>query len=195
MLEISQLVTGSAKLGRQVLGIGLGLCRPKGGGDVQGFGHAAKHEKRLPRRFPMSRRDWLLLYIALKGSPAGIDPVKIQKGKFLMAMEGGLPDNENYAFRPYLYGPMSSPIYSDVERLEAEGLIEGDVVPGYTWKRYKATAAGIDVARNLLEDADPNGARKLFEIKRHVAAQRFPDLLRDVYAQYPQYATRSVFSG
>jgi hypothetical protein len=143
----------------------------------------------------MSRRDWLILYIALKGAPAGLDPVRIQKGMFLMAMEAGLPDNENYVFRPYLYGPMSSSIYSDVESLEDEGLIEGEAVPGYTWQRYKPTTPGIDVARHLLEDADPRAARKLFEIKRKVATQSFPDLLRDVYTQYPRYATRSVFSG
>ncbi len=143
----------------------------------------------------MTRRDWLLLYIALKGAPSGLDPVKIQKGMFLMAMEGGLPEEERYTFSPYLYGPMSSAIYSDVERLEADGLIEGEPVPGYTWKRYKATPAGIDVARHLLEDADGDAARKLYEIKQLVAAQSFPTLLRDVYVRYPEYATRSVFSG
>lgn len=144
----------------------------------------------------MTRREWLLLYVALKGAPSGLDPVKIQKGMFLMAMEGGLPDEERYAFRPYLYGPMSSAIYSDLERLEADGLIEGHRVPGYTWKRYKATAGGLDAARHLLnEEANQSAARRLFEIKERVAAQKFPELLRDIYARYPEYATRSVFSG
>lgn len=143
----------------------------------------------------LTRRDWLLLYIALKGAPEGLDPVKIQKGLFLMAMEGGLPENERYSFSPYLYGPMSSAIYQDVEHLESNGLIRGEPVPGYTWKRYTPTPAGVDVARGLLEKADARAARKLFEIKQQVAGQSFPTLLRDVYARYPEYATRSVFSG
>jgi uncharacterized protein YwgA len=143
----------------------------------------------------MTRRDWLLLYIALKGAPAGLDPVKIQKGMFLMAMEGELPEAESYGFSPYLYGPMSREIYRDVERLEENGLVRGEPVPGYSWKRYTATAGGTEVARHLLDEADPRAARKLFEIKEQVASQSFPTLLRDVYARYPQYATRSVFSG
>jgi hypothetical protein len=143
----------------------------------------------------MTRRDWLLVYFALKGASSGLDPVRIQKGMFLLAQEGGLPDDEIYMFAPYSYGPMSPQIYSDLEYLEATGLLRGEPVPGYTWKRYTATHAGIDVARNLLEQADGDAARRLYEIKQDVASKTFNALLRDVYARYPQYATRSVFSG
>lgn len=144
----------------------------------------------------MTRRDWLLLYVALKGAPHGLDPVRIQKGMFLFAQEGGVPGDEAYSFGPYHYGPMSSQIYSDVERLEADGLIHGTPVQGYTWKRYTTTPGGIDVARHLLEeDADPEAAQRLFAIKQDVSSKTFNSLLRDVYARYPDYATRSVFSG
>jgi uncharacterized protein YwgA len=143
----------------------------------------------------MSRRDWLLVYIALKGAPHGLDPVRIQKGMFLFSREADVPRAEIYDFGAYHYGPMSSEIYNDIERLEGEGLIRGEPVPGYTWKRYVAAGAGIDAARHLLEDADAPAARKLFEIKKDVASKTFNALLRDVYARYPDYATRSVFSG
>jgi uncharacterized protein YwgA len=144
----------------------------------------------------MTRRDWLLLYVALKGAPQGLDPVRIQKGMFLFAHEADVPEEERYDFGPYMYGPMSSQVYTDIERLEAEGLIRGEPVPGYTWKRYTATPPGIDVARNLLaEDAHAAASRKLFEIKQDVASKTFNALLKDVYARYPNYATRSVFTG
>ena len=143
----------------------------------------------------MTRRNWLLLYFALKGAPGGLDPVRIQKGMFLFAQEGDLPDNEVYTFAPYSYGPMSPQIYSDLEYLEATGLIRGEPVPGYTWKRYTVTTAGMETARHLLEEADGGAARKLYEIKQGVAGKTFNALLRDVYARYPDYATRSVFSG
>jgi uncharacterized protein YwgA len=144
----------------------------------------------------MTRRDWLLVYVALKGAPQGLDPVRIQKGMFLFAQEADVPADERYDFGAYLYGPMSSRVYSDIEYLEAEGLIRGEPVPGYTWKRYTATPPGIDVARHLLEDdADATASRKLFEIKKEVASKTFNALLKDVYARYPDYATRSVFSG
>jgi uncharacterized protein YwgA len=144
----------------------------------------------------VTSRDWLLLYVALKGAPNGLDPVRIQKGMFLFAQEAGVPEDETYDFGPYMYGPMSSQVYNDIEYLEAEGLIRGEPVPGYTWKRYAATPAGIDVARNLLEeDADAAASRKLFEIKQDVASKTFNALLKDVYTRYPDYATRSVFTG
>lgn len=143
----------------------------------------------------MTSRDWLLLYVALKGAPQGLDPVRIQKGMFLFAQEADVPADEKYDFGPYHYGPMSSQIYTDVERLEADGLVRGEPLQGYTWKRYTASPAGIDVARNLLEDADAAASRKLFEIKQDVASKTFNALLRDVYERYPKYATRSVFSG
>lgn len=143
----------------------------------------------------MTRRDWLLVYLALKGAPKGLDPVRIQKGMFLFAQEADVTGEETYDFGPYLYGPMSSQVYSDIEYLEAEGLVHGEPVPGYTWKRYKATPPGIDVARNLLKEADGVASRKLFEIKQDVASKTFNALLRDVYARYPDFATRSVFSG
>ena len=143
----------------------------------------------------MTRRDWLLLYLALKGAPGGLDPVKIQKGMFLFAMEGDRPAEERYIFTPYLYGPMSSEIYRDVERLEADGLVYGERVPGYTWRRYSATPAGLDSARALLESANAEAARRLHDIKQRVAQQTFTTLLRDVYARYPRYAERSIFSG
>lgn len=143
----------------------------------------------------MTRRDWLLLYFALKGAPHGLDPVRIQKGMFLLAQEGELPDEETYTFAAYSYGPMSPQIYSDLEYLEATGLLRGEPVSGYTWKRYMATAAGMDMARHLLDEADGAAARKLYEIKRDVASKTFNSLLRDVYARYPEYATRSVFRG
>lgn len=122
--------------------------------------------------------------------------MRIQKGMFLFAKEGDVPSSEVYDFGPYHYGPMSSQVYSDIELLEAEGLVRGEPVPGYTWKRYNATPAGTDVARNLLaEEADENAARQLAAIKRDVAGKTFNALLRDVYERYPEYATRSVFSG
>ena len=143
----------------------------------------------------MTPRDWLLLYFALKGAPGGLDPVRIQKGMFLLAQEGELPEGEAYDFGPYHYGPMSSQVYSDLEYLEATGLLEGTPVPGYSWNRYRATERGVEKAREFRDHANVDSVRKLFEIKQDVASKTFNALLRDVYARYPAYASRSVFRG
>lgn len=142
----------------------------------------------------MTKRDWLLLFCALKGSPSGLDPVRLQKGMFLFAMEASVPDDEKYDFRPYNYGPMSSEVYADVEALEVIGHLAGEQSPGNSWKRYRATQSGIEHARELLADADRDAVQKLFEIKAFVMARSFNALLNDVYDRYPEYASRSVFS-
>jgi uncharacterized protein YwgA len=135
------------------------------------------------------------LYFALKGAPQGLDPVRIQKGMFLFAQEGRPPASETYSFLPYSYGPMSSEIYADVDFLEANGMIYAEPVPGYTWKRYRATERGRETALALRDEANPAALRRLYEIKQEIATKAFNRLLRDVYADYPEYATRSVFTG
>lgn len=141
----------------------------------------------------MTRRDWLLLLFALKGAPQGLDPVRIQKCMFLFAQEGGVDPGESYSFRPYHYGPMSPEIYGDLEHLESAGLINGESVPGYSWKRYRATRAGIEAAREFRNQADTKAIKKLHQIKVGLSQKTFSTLLRDIYSEYPEYATRSVF--
>jgi uncharacterized protein YwgA len=146
---------------------------------------------------PMSRRDWLLILCAYQGAPAGLDPVRVQKGMFLFARTGQLPAQERYEFRPYDYGPMSPTIYSDLDALAAEGLLEPHPVSGKQWSRYTATEKGRRTAEGRLEglstDAEKSRARWLYEIKQRVASLSFNDLLEQVYSEHPDMAVNSVF--
>jgi hypothetical protein len=139
--------------------------------------------------------DWLLVFCALKGAPDGLDPVRIQKGMFRFAQESGVPEDELYTFAPYHYGPMSRQLYADVDALEARGLIHGTPVEGYSWKRYRATPVGIEMAQDVAARGDRAGLNQLWALKRELAGQSFAELLRDVYDRYPDYAANSVFRG
>lgn len=143
----------------------------------------------------MHKRDWLLLLIAFKGPPSGLDPVRLQKGMFLFAMEGGVPPSEQYDFEPYNYGPMSRELYRDLDDLAADGLLRAVEVSGHSWQRYLSTPEGNERARALLdEDEAPlDSAQKLYEIKRSIVDKNFAKLLNDVYDRYPTFASRSVF--
>jgi hypothetical protein len=68
-------------------------------------------------------------------------------------------------------------------------------VSGYTWGRYRLTQEGIKYAREVIEQIGPEAARKVYEAKRAVTGKSFADLLRDVYARFPEYAQNSVFTG
>lgn len=132
--------------------------------------------------------DWLLLMVAVRPE-APIDPVRLQKGLFLIAMEAGVPPAEQYRFEPYAYGPMSRAVYRDARALEAAGLVERLAVRGSDWRALRATAAGFARAEAL----PPSAAGAVARTRALVDARSFAELLEFVYDRYPQYASRSVF--
>lgn len=138
------------------------------------------------------------MLLALRDAAFALDPVRLQKGMFLLAQEGGLPAGERYEFRPYDYGPFSSEIYSDLDELVAAGLVEGEEAPGYTWHRYRATPQGVEVAGALAQAMRPEDQRTLeflHDLKRDVLSQGFRELLHHVYSRHPGFASRSIFTG
>jgi hypothetical protein len=141
----------------------------------------------------VSPRDWLLLLVAADGAPDGLDPIRLQKGMFLLAQEGGVPPRERYAFRPYNYGPMSPRLYRDLDGLVRRGLVERRPVPGYAWSRFAVTPRGAARAAELRESADRAASARLESIKSAIVRLGFAELLAMVYERYPAYASRSVF--
>ena len=171
-----------------------------------GSAHAVPAILRRPKTFPrstdysresMSRRDWLILLLAYQGRGAGpgLDPVRVQKGMFLTSQEATLPADQKYEFRAHHYGPYSDDLKWDLNSLVREGVVAEIPVPGYTWSRYELTGAGLERARQLLDIAPIEAQHQLFGIKQRITGVSFNDLLRDVYAKYPDYATNSIFSG
>ncbi|MBI4234199.1 MAG: hypothetical protein HY686_07155 [Chloroflexi bacterium] len=143
----------------------------------------------------MRPRDWLLLYMHLESPHQDrLDPIRIMKGLFLFAQEGGLPSEETYQFVPYAYGPCSFDIYDDLRALQEEGLIEGQRPLGATWLRYHVTIRGNEKAATLLATAPPEKIKTLDSIKEQVMSKSFLGLLRFVYAKYPAFATSSVLN-
>lgn len=144
----------------------------------------------------MTRRDWLLVLCAYHGAPAGLDPVRLQKGMFLFARTAGVPRGQQYLFKPYDYGPMSPAIYSDLDELVRGGLVTRHAVPGKSWSRHVASQRGLTTAENRLRQLDERGkeaARLLFAIKQRIATASFDDLLASVYREHPDMAVNSVF--
>jgi uncharacterized protein YwgA len=130
----------------------------------------------------MTRRDWLLLMCAYHGAPAGLDPVRLQKGMFLFARTHPLSVDQQYRFKPYDYGPMSPTIYRDLDDLVDLGLLTRHPVPGKRWSRYAATDLGRTMAEKRLRqlsEQDKAAARRLYEIKQRVATTSFQRAARE----------------
>lgn len=82
-------------------------------------------------------------------------------------------------------------VYSDLDLLEARGLIASEPVPGTNRRTFRVTSGG----RSALDDLRPllpqESLRAVEEAKSRVAGMGFNELLRYVYAQHPDYAVKS----
>lgn len=137
----------------------------------------------------------MILLLGFK-TPSGalkLDPVRIQKGMFLLAQEGEMDESEKYEFEPLHYGPYSRELRRELGSLVAEGLVDKEPVPGYTWSRYQLTTAGFGRGRELLDNAPRTELKRLFGIKSEITSVSFRELLDDVYTRYPEFAERSIF--
>lgn len=140
-----------------------------------------------------SRQDWLLL--TLSKSPGGaMSPVQIQKSLFLFGREAGSSIGTHfYSFVPYDYGPFDAAICVDLRRMEHEGHVSGQWSPGRSWKNYTLTGYGRKTVLVLESDADARLVEFLERIVVWVKGRSFSNLLRSIYAAYPEFAVNSVF--
>lgn len=140
----------------------------------------------------MTSADWLLLFIA-QVPRAPIDPVRLQKGLFLLAQSGRLHPSERYEFEPYSYGPMSRAVYRDLRVLERARLVRS-MPSDHAWAPVTATTRGQhDATRLRSGPVTASALGELGRIRRLVDSMTFADLLEHVYARHPEYAVRSVF--
>ncbi len=143
----------------------------------------------------MDKHHWLLLAIGL--SDNGLSPVQTQKTMFLLGKEAGegLGEGAFYAFIPYDYGPFDSAIYGDVEELVRQGFLTREGVPGRSWSISRLTPEGQKLVEELRESGNSAVVTYLGSVVNWVTSQSFSGLLRAIYAKYPDYQARSVFSG
>jgi len=138
------------------------------------------------------RQKALLTFLAAGDEP--VDPIRIQKGMFIFAMEAPAQWGERYKFIPWHWGPFSVEIYSDLEALERRGLVGSYPVPGCSWRRYSVTTEGSRLADQLARYVPPDALAYLKRVRQFVLELSFRRLLAAVYAKYPAYAVKSVFN-
>lgn len=146
----------------------------------------------------MTKKDWLLLFVGLPvpGQPEipALDPVRVMKGMFLVGQQVSLPAGQAYDFIPYLYGPCSFAIYSDLDELVAAGVVAAERPSGRAWNLYTPTPQGRQEAERLEGEVRPKVLSAVREIKQYVTSTPFRRLLREIYDRYPSYATESLLT-
>jgi hypothetical protein len=140
------------------------------------------------------RQEVLLMFLGVSATP--VDPIRIMKGMFLITKkmpEEWLPQEDRYDFVAYDYGPCSFEIYRDLDTLERQGLVRADEVSGESWKKFSVSSSG----KAELVRLEPTFAREarsyISRVREFVGRLSFQQLLKSVYAAFPEYARNSVF--
>jgi uncharacterized protein len=141
------------------------------------------------------RQRTLLVFLGADGGES-LDPIRVQKGLFILAMETPqewLPTEARYRFEPYNYGPYSPAIYRDLDELVRRGYVETTGLAGQSWDYYALTPDGIETAQSVAREMDDRTVRYSHTIRDFVGKLSFRRLLTAVYERYPKYAVNSVF--
>lgn len=139
------------------------------------------------------RQETLLVFLG--SGEKKLDPIRIQKGLFILTEEtpeDWLPSEARYRFEPYRYGPYSAEIYHDLGKLEGLGYVRATRVLGQSWNYYALTPEGRELAQNVAEGMDDKAVQYLQRLRDFVSGLSFRRLLMTVYEHYPAYAVNSV---
>jgi uncharacterized protein YwgA len=98
-----------------------------------------------------------------------------------------------YSFVPYLYGPYSKALQSDLEKLSHRGYIRTSQHEDQSWGFYSLTTKGLDVAGQISLEVTSDLVRYLASLYRYIMSLSFRQLLQVVYREFPEYAQKSVF--
>lgn len=142
----------------------------------------------------MRREDWTLLVIAA-AKKRGLSPVQLQKSLFLLGqrLDNSILGNDFYTFEPYNYGPFDVTVYQDAERLATDGLVVISRTPERRWALYQSTEDGSEAAERLRRNVPDFWLRYADRLVAWVQHLSFRDLVRAIYAEYPEYRANSVF--
>jgi hypothetical protein len=134
-------------------------------------------------------RDDLLLLIAkgAEDAPYPFDAIRTMKSAFIVSQRGLADWRQLFDFQPYDYGPFDSAVYRSRDSLIAQGLLESS--GGY--EACLLTEAGRHRAGEL-ELQHGENAEWLKRIGHWASSRSFAQLLREVYAEYPEFAARSI---
>ncbi len=122
--------------------------------------------------------------------PYHLDPIRLMKGCFLVAQRGREEWKRLFDFRPYDYGPFDQGVYRARDALVSRGLLS--VTQGTRYPTYSLTEQGRARAREVARQLGQPDARWLARVGRYVSSKSFGRLLEEIYAAFPEYATRSV---
>jgi uncharacterized protein len=134
--------------------------------------------------------DVVLLIAAGASGPFEFDPIRLMKGAFLVSQRGPTEWRAHFDFSPYSYGPFDSTVYVLRDRLLTQGLLRAERHGRY--ESYALTETGKRRVAELRKALPQPTSEWVGSVGSYVTSKSFSRLLREIYAAFPEYATRSV---
>ncbi len=122
-----------------------------------------------------------------------LDRIRMQKAIFLLTQRGSEGWRDLYTYRPYDWGPYSRALASDIDVLIETGNLEIEPFSGNRYGSYTATDSGEQRATQVWSRLDAHEKTFVRNVRKYVTSASFNKLLREVYAAYPEFATKSRF--
>jgi len=98
-----------------------------------------------------------------------------------------------YHFTPYNYGPFDKQVYLDADALAERGLVS--IKTPSRWREFAASPEGLNAAAAIQQGAPVDAAIYLRRIVAWARDLTFQQLVRSIYARYPEFKANSVFQG
>lgn len=138
----------------------------------------------------LSDADVLLLLADGATGHYELDRFRLMKGAFLVSKLGENEWETLFNFRAYDYGPFDSAVYRIKDALRAQGLLAAEKTARYG--SYSLTEAGKARVREIEVDIGKDDANWIRSIGGWLTKTSFSKIAEKVYADFPDYATRSV---
>ncbi len=146
----------------------------------------------------MTRGDFVLAALAAGGEGASLDPFRVQKLLFLLdravSQKLGGP---YFRFVPHISGPFDRAVQQELDRLAAAGRVRIKAADetGRGGEQYRLTRSGRTEGLAALRSTGEATARFIAECSRWLRERSVREILRGIYAKYPEMGRNSVLRG
>lgn len=141
----------------------------------------------------MTKEDVVLAGLAASKREAHTS-VQVQKLFFLLDRK--IPevlDGPHFDFEPYHYGPFDKDVPRTLDKLSEKGLVE-IVRPSSTGRKtYRTSREGQKRGEAVLDQLPDAMAAYVGELSDFVLGLSFAELVRSIYAAYPEMKVNSLF--
>lgn len=142
------------------------------------------------------KRNEIVLAALAAAEGGAFSPVQVQKLFFLLDRNiaehiGG----RQFEFEPYDYGPFDSRVYSALEELARDGLVEIESGGSGAARRYLLSERGLGQGREKLNSLPVAATDYMRRAVSFVRSVSFSELVSAIYKAYPEMKVNSVFKG